>query len=124
VMWNKWRPQRRDKGYPEARFYWTADKTAFRVYNAPVRTVRCDGGSSGLIGALVGLQVGGTRVVLAGIPLSAEGRQYDTGKTWDEAEVYHGAWIRAMDRLLGKVRSMSGWTAEQLGAPTAEWLAS
>ncbi len=117
-----WVRLRRAKGYPDADYYWTSTKTAYRIGNSPLRTVECEGGSSGLIGVMVALYVGGTRVVLAGIPMAQEYEHYDHPGPWIEAKDYRKAWLDVLPKLRN-VRSMSGWTKELLGAPTEDWLA-
>lgn len=124
--WNRglgdWVKKRRAKGYPDAQNYWTSTTTAYRLNNAPIRTVICEGGSSGLIGVFVALHERATKVVLAGIPMSAEYGHYDQEGDWKEAEHYRKQWLKVLPTLQGKVKSMSGWTQELLGAPTREWL--
>lgn len=44
------------------------------------------------------------------------------GKPWQAWQTFQPEWEREIDRLLGRTRSMSGWTAERLGVPDAEWL--
>ena len=85
-------------------------------------------GSSGLYAVLLALELGYERLVLCGVPLQGQER-YDykedpstviTAQT--DYKHYHTGWNMHRDLLRGKVRSMSGWTRELLGAPTEEWL--
>ena len=76
------------------------------------RGLRRLGGSSSLLAAVQGLQLGYPRVVLAGVPLN--GRYF-----FD----FIRQWISEFPRLEGRVKSMSGATWAMLGGPTAEWLA-
>jgi hypothetical protein len=89
------------------------------------------GGSSGLFTALIALELGYDRLVLAGIPIEGKRRlnYADGGPEIIEPEpsdagfaIYRNGWLTNLDVIRGKVRSMSGWTQELLGAPTAEWL--
>lgn len=73
-------------------------------------------GSSALHGALYGIQVGYSKIVLCGCPLrgkNANGVNYET---------FHEGWKAREELVKRHVRSMSGWTAEFLGKPTEEWL--
>ena len=96
----------------------------------PIEYVACIGGSSGYMaveGALDVLRA--DRVVLAGIPLTAEAghaveasEPKEVGRPWDEAAVYWATWEENAARLRGRVCSMSGRTQNLLGAPTRAWL--
>lgn len=73
-------------------------------------------GSSALLGALAAIKLGYSRIILCGCPLTgknAAGGSYET---------FRAGWEQKKDFLNGRVRSMSGWTAELLGKPTSEWL--
>lgn len=80
-------------------------------------------GSSGLYTAKVALEMGFERAVLCGIPVTQEPHFFD-GRPWRDAPKFRSAWKFALPHLRDNVRSMSGWTSELLGVPTAEWLAS
>ena len=86
------------------------------------------GGSSGLLAVTVALELGKEnqdqlRIVLAGVPMDpAAGNFRAPSVPWAEATVYHPAWEERAEALKKNVRSMSGWTAELLGKPTAAWL--
>lgn len=87
-----------------------------------VKPVESWGGSSGLLCVTVALQLGAQRIVLAGVPMRKTARHYDNDQHWQEARGYWPAWERLEPRLQGKVKSMSGWTADLLGMPTEDWL--
>jgi hypothetical protein len=75
-------------------------------------------GSSSLLGAQAGLEMGYDRIVLCGCPLTGNapgGNPY---------EAFRPGWESRKETLLGKVKSMSGWTRELLGAPDEQWLSS
>lgn len=80
-------------------------------------------GASGLYGAKVALDKGATRVVLAGVPMDGS-NHFLRKKPWSEgkSETYRLGWDMALPYIRGKVKSMSGWTRQLLGAPTAEWI--
>ena len=89
------------------------------------------GGSSGLFAARIALEIGYERVVLAGVPLvghtticDADGSEKVDEPSAAGFGVYHGGWKKAHDEIARYVRSMSGWTRETFGEPTAEWLNS
>ena len=74
-------------------------------------------GSSSLLGALAAITLGYDRIVLCGCPLAGnapEGNPY---------EAFRPGWSAEFRAVRDRVRSMSGWTRELLGAPTAGWLA-
>lgn len=74
-------------------------------------------GSSALLGAQAAMTVlGYERIILCGCPL--EGRN---GKG-NSYESFRKGWETNRDKVLGKVTSMSGWTAQLLGMPTEEWI--
>jgi len=81
------------------------------------------GGSSGLFAVKVALECGCDRIVLAGVPMSADDAHFFDSKPWNEASAYHKAWLAHQSEIAPYVRSMSGWTAELLGRPDASWLA-
>ena len=79
-------------------------------------------GSTGLLAVKVLLELGFDRIVLAGVPISeAEGHFYDP-KPWNAARIFRRGWLGHLEEIRANTRSMSGWTAEQLGMPSAEWL--
>jgi hypothetical protein len=75
-------------------------------------------GSSAMLGVQAGLQKGYERIILCGCPLSGGN---DKG---DKYESFRPGWEDQKNRkmVMGKVKSMSGWTAEFLGMPTEAWL--
>jgi hypothetical protein len=79
-------------------------------------------GSSGLYAVKCLMDRGFERIVLAGVPMQASGAHFFDAKNWDDVDAFTAAWREQLPRLQGKVKSMSGWTREILGAPTAEWL--
>lgn len=78
------------------------------------------GGSSGLFGIYVGLLLGYTEIVIAGIPMDDSPHFFDPpwyrGDLNDRANQL--AWMDAKARVFdGKVKSLSGRTKAWLGAP-------
>ena len=76
-------------------------------------------GSSSLLGTKAALfKLGYNKVVLIGCPM-------DTGSIENKAKsysVFQKGWLYFKSDLIGKVKSMSGWTRELLGEPTKEWI--
>lgn len=81
-----------------------------------------DSGSSGLYAVKVMLDLGFDRIVLAGVPMTQGGGHFLRHEPWDAYDRFRGAWAGAIPHIVGKVKSMSGWTQELLGSPSVEWL--
>jgi hypothetical protein len=87
------------------------------------------GGTSGLFAVQIALEVMGfAGVICAGVPISSDyGTAYKLQpgryKWAGGSEVrYRKNWTAALPALEGRVKSMSGWTRDLLGAPSREWL--
>lgn len=81
---------------------------------------------SGIYGAKVMLDAG-YRVVLAGVPMNDDPHfltheKWKDGR-WDGVNSFMPGLRAATPHLMGRVKSMSGYTKEILGAVTPEWLA-
>lgn len=117
-----WLAERRRQGFPEPGRYWHA---RHRIVPAGISSTAVEswGGSSGLLCVAVAFELGVDRVVLAGVPLVKTAKHYDSDRNWDEARAYQWAWELRRPVLLGRVKSMSGWTRDLLGGPEEEgWL--
>ena len=123
-----WAEQRARRGYPAAKHYVSSlykgqatRRGQSRVL--PVQYVTCEGGSSGLIASVAAVELfKADHVVLAGIPMDADRNQYDKNAPWKEAMMHRKGWENAYPRIKDHVRSMSGWTSQFLGTPTAAWM--
>mgnify|MGYP001190250737 CR=1 FL=1 len=73
-------------------------------------------GSSSLLGATTAIRMGYEKIILCGCPLDGS-----NGKN-QSYEDFRKGWERKEKELMGKVKSMSGWTKKFLGEPTTEWL--
>lgn len=73
-------------------------------------------GSSALLGTLAAIKLGYTRIVLCGCPMTGK------NSTNGAYETFQIGWEQKKKALAYRVRSVSGWTREFLGAPTEEWL--
>lgn len=119
-----YRKRRADKGYPEPRETVGngPGKGVDRVADARWPEQRNRSGSSGMFAAKVALDEGFERIVLCGIPMTQQVGRIDGRDGWPAAKTYRAAVLRSKHRLIGKVRSVSGWTEELLGSPDPEWL--
>ena len=73
-------------------------------------------GSSAMLGTLFSLRIGYKKIILCGCPL--EGNN-SSGFSY---RPFRRGWETRKDKVLNKVKSMSGWTAEFLGKPKEDWL--
>lgn len=116
-----WLTERAGRGLPPPEAIWCPPGIG-RLHGLPWRFARAWGGSSGLFGVSVALgELGAHRVILCGVPLDAQPHVGERAP-WTDALRYRYAWRARKRELVGKVKSMSGWTRELLGAPTPEWL--
>jgi hypothetical protein len=125
----RWVDERRAAGLPDHRSYWT--QRNLNTYLTPglnMQTVDPWGGSSGLLAVNVALNgFNADRVICCGIRLDRTahfnvGQEADVPEQWKEAERYRARWRAVEKELDGRVKSVSGWTMEFLGAPDAGWL--
>lgn len=79
-------------------------------------------GSTGLFCVKVARECGFTHVVLCGVPMTAEAGHFIRNKPWEAVTAFRRGWEARLRELQPYVRSFAGWTREQFGAPTAEWL--
>jgi len=94
-------------------------------YDIEGREYRFDGhpsGSSGLFAVKIAMEEGCDRIVLAGVPMEVEAAHFNSAKTWTDCSDFLPAWEQALPLIKDVTTSMSGWTAERLGMPTAAWL--
>jgi hypothetical protein len=68
-------------------------------------------GSSAMLGIEVGIGLGYSRIIVAGVLL--EGKVYGR---------FQKGWVTRYDIIKDKVRAMNGYPREMLGAPDGEWL--
>jgi hypothetical protein len=116
--WDRWTSQRHEYG--------NTDYEGFSIERSErFKNVRDKwGGSSGLYAVQIALQeFGASGVILCGVPLTPEGRHFfDKNHPWSDADTYRKGFGAALPVIKEKVRSMSGWTQELLGAPSTQWL--
>jgi hypothetical protein len=118
-----WIEQRRDAGLPDAEQFWTSNKKTIPAEHIGMYNhVESWDGSSGLLAIAVALHLGYEKIILCGVPLDKKQAHYDDDRPWMDAPRYRSAWTRNMDKMVGKVKSYSGWTYLKLGSPTRSWL--
>jgi hypothetical protein len=125
----QWTLKRRANGYEPAKL-WTStygrkESTYERLLGRQgvQRINYTGGGSSGLVAVLVALiRLHATHIICAGVPLDIERGHYNQDGPWKEALKHRAAWTAIYKHLVPFVRSMSGWTAQTLGKPDADWL--
>lgn len=116
--------RRRKLGYADPKCFWTYRGVRIPSFSIEIKAIKTQGGSSGLLGAIVGIEVA-DRAILAGIPMDGAMPHYHNRKNkkpWSEARLYRPHWEKSMYVLGGKVKSMSGFTRQLLGTPTKEWV--
>lgn len=118
-----WRADRARAGYPPASRH-IAHQAGEGIEGLEYRFPgQPSSGSSGLFAVNIAMDEGCDRIVLAGVPMTAEAGHVADGRLFaKECSVYLPAWQWALPILRGKVKSISGWTADNLGKPDAEWL--
>jgi hypothetical protein len=79
-------------------------------------------GSSGLLATKIARELGFAKIVLAGVPMRALDGHFLRRRRWDACSAFLRGWLAHRGELAPFVRSLSGWTAEQFGAPDAAWL--
>lgn len=78
--------------------------------------------SSGGYAAKIAIEDGFERVVLAGVPMIGDDGHFARGKPWLQRDSFTIGFKKSVPHFAGRVRSMSGWTAELLGSPDPAWL--
>lgn len=95
--------------------------TDFVEYKMPGQS---DTGSSGHFAMKAALDdLGFSKVILCGIPMDDRFAHFFDSSPWGGAAAHRRGWSQTLHLLQGRVRSMSGWTADQLGRPDDLWLA-
>lgn len=88
-------------------------------YIWPLVAKHPESGSSAFLAAQAAIGMGHEQVVLCGCPLVGSNQAKPKAEGY---QVFQAGWVKYARLLEGKVRSMSGWTREFLGAPDNEWL--
>lgn len=119
-----WIQEREAKGYEPVDQLWT-NESKIRHLSAAQRAMNFLGApysetSSGGLGLSVAQVQQCSHIVLCGLPLE-NGPHYKGEHDFTFEGHYQARWLAVKDSM-ANVRSMSGWTREQLGAPTKSWL--
>lgn len=114
--WPRWAARRAAKGHPPVPRVFTKGW----AFPGQERS-----GSSGLFALKVALvDLGFDRAVLCGVPMDEQARHITSTRPWRAAETLRAGWVQALPAIGDRARSLSGWTADLLGRPTPDWLAS
>lgn len=115
-----WLSRRQSAGYPRPTQVW-----CHRAHRLATNDTPDFGGSSGLFAAKIAHHnCGFDRVILCGVPMTAEGGHFVRKQKWPSYYSFRKAWERELPALQGWLKSMSGWTKEKLGSPDLAWLNS
>lgn len=113
---------------------WISQRT-YRKLNKPdmiwstggvtaTHTTKDWGGSSGLFAVKVAIEMGYEKIILCGVPMHVDGNHILRKIPWHACNQFQWVWNYRQHEINNRVRSMSGYTRELLGAPTKEWLCS
>jgi hypothetical protein len=119
----RWAAERAALGLPAAGQLWTGTRRLI-PQAMDIKQVGNWGGSSGLLAVSVAHGLGAHAIVCCGIPLDYQQGHFDSpDKLWRDAANYRKGWVSHKAEMGNFVKSVSGWTAELLGAPEEQWLA-
>lgn len=114
-----WLERRRRNGFEIPTSLW-----AHRSYPHFTAWTKDWQGSSGLFMVKIARELGFTKILLCGIPMSEEADHITRHVPWHHCQGFMRGWRRWEHHIKPHVRSMSGWTQETFGAPDDEWLRS
>jgi Methyltransferase domain len=114
-----WLLVRRKAGLPEPDQIWAHRKHAAVTHDTASKDW---GGSSGLFAVQVARREGYRHIIGCGIPMTVDGSHYIRRQKWQSAIAFRSGWMNCKNEIAPYFRSMSGWTAEQFGSPTEDWL--
>ena len=112
-----WMQQRLQAGLPPITRTW-----AHRGYSGFTDYTKDWGGSSGLLCTKIAREQGFTHIILCGVPMTVENGHFKRQARWNAAHGFRRGWSQHILGLKPFVRSMSGWTQQQFGAPDQAWL--
>lgn len=113
-----WMPRRKAAGYGDPSHVW-----AHRNYQSSVTEWTRDWqGSTGLFCVKVARENGFTHIVLCGVHMSSDSGHFVRQQPWMAVTAFMRGWVARMQEIRPYVRSFGGWTKEQLGEPTEDWL--
>lgn len=133
VKMQEWLETRSNRKYPSPRYVVAhEDRRGKREYPCINKVIPYMwpemrySGSSGLFAVKTAFELfSADKVILAGVPMSVGSDHYHKpGIPWKDADAFWPAWQSTFPRLVGKVKSFSGRTAQLLGQPSKEWATS
>jgi|HubBroStandDraft_6_1064221.scaffolds.fasta_scaffold00056_25 predicted O-methyltransferase YrrM len=114
-----WLAEREKRGYSRPKEVWAHEKPA---HSGVDRVINKSRGSSGLVAVHVARHLKYDKILLAGVPMSMDSDHFIRKKKWAAAETFKSGWHEAKSEIAPYVRSMSGWTRQQFGAPDPAFL--
>lgn len=80
-------------------------------------------GSSGLFAVQIAIDhLKKEKIILAGVPMDQRPNYFRDEEFWRKWYAYQKNWVTSFKVIKGKTKSLSGWTKEQLGFPTKEFI--
>lgn len=115
-----WLSQRGERRLPSLKQIW---HHFMPVSPTPVTHTTTDwGGSVGLFATKIAIHGGENKILLCGVPMVANAGHHRRKRRWDACDIFKRHWYTQFKLTKPMVRSFSGWTAEMLGTPSAEFL--
>lgn len=113
-----WLPARKAAGYNQPKEVW-----AHRNYEGAVtRWSRDWSGSTGLFCIKIARELGHVHIVSCGVHMDTNANHFVRKEPWLASDGFRRGWTARIDELRPYYRSMGGWTRQEFGAPTEEWL--
>lgn len=82
------------------------------------------GGSSGLFAIKIAMELGHSKILLCGVPMTVEGSHVIRKAPWRACDQFRKAWERHRREITPCVRSFSGWTKINFGSPSVAFIAN
>jgi hypothetical protein len=113
-----WLPRRKASGFNDPPKVW-----AHRNYEGAVTHWTRDwSGSTGLFCVKIARELGFVHIVVCGVHMNVESDHFVRKMAWNAALAFRRGWTAHANELRPYLRSMGGWTQQEFGAPTEEWL--
>jgi hypothetical protein len=113
-----WLPRRKAAGFNDPPKVW-----AHRNYEGAVTHWTRDwSGSTGLFCVKIARENGFVHIILCGVPMTFECGHFLRKQPWAASTGFRRGWEGRTLELQPYLRSMGGWTQEEFGAPTEDWL--
>lgn len=119
--------------HPDKLFMWTGERItnhlepaertwAHRPFSGITDHTRDWSGSTGLFCVKVARELGFVHILLCGVHMSRDSNHFVRREPWIHAEGFIRGWQAHLVELKPYVRSFGGWTREQFGLPTPQWI--